>query len=123
MSVDFQKLQEEVSETRALVQTLLERLNQPTSDQQQSDFLTVNQAAEFLSLTPATVYSMVYEKRIPFSKPNGRLYFLRSDLTAWIKQGRQSSTHDLDEAARETIASRFNRRSQSKVRKGGRNAI
>lgn len=120
MSIDFQKLQDNVDETRALVQQLVDRLSQPTIEQAPPEFLTVNQAAELLNLTPASVYGMVYEKRIPFSKPNGRLYFLRSDLVEWVRQGRKATNDELNESTRETVSNRIARRSKSKQRSGGR---
>ncbi|UFH54708.1 helix-turn-helix domain-containing protein [Spirosoma sp. KNUC1025] len=122
MTVDFQKLQNEVSETRQLVLTLLDRLNSPASKKEYSDeLLTVGQAANLLNLTTATVYGMVYEKRIPFSKPSGsgRLYFVRSELIEWVKNGRKATSDELDEQARQQISSRITRRKQSKDRKGG----
>jgi excisionase family DNA binding protein len=119
MTVDFQKLQNEVSETRQLVLTLLDRLNEPNPSKQPADeLLTVGQAAELLNLTSATVYGMVYEKRIPFSKPGGRLYFSRADLIAWVKNGRKATADELDEQARQQVAVRLDRRNQSKARKG-----
>jgi excisionase family DNA binding protein len=115
MSVDFQKLQNEVSETRQLVITLLDRLNEPNPSKQPADeLLTVGQAAELLNLTSATVYGMVYEKRIPFCKPGGRLYFSRADLIAWVKNGRKATADELDEQARQQITTRLTRRKQSK---------
>ena len=125
MTVDFQKLQNEVSETHRLVLTLLDRLDQPTlSNTPTDELLSVGQAAELLNLTSTTVYGMVYEKRIPFSKPpgSGRLYFLRSELLEWVKNGRKATTQELDEQARQQVATRIGRRKQSKERNGGRNA-
>ena len=123
MIVDFHKLQNEVTETRQLVQKLLDRLNQPNQSSPASEeLLTVGQAAELLNLTSATVYGMVYERRIPFSKPGGRLYFSRTELMAWVKNGRKATTDELEEQAHQQIATRVNRRSQSKERNGGRKA-
>ncbi|WP_420147570.1 helix-turn-helix transcriptional regulator [Spirosoma sp.] len=120
MTVDFQRIQEDVSETRQLVQTLLDRLNQTVPAPSPADeLLNVTQAAQLLNLTTATVYGMVYEKRIPFSKPagSGRLYFVRSELIEWVKNGRKSTADELDEQARQQVSSRINRRVQSKSRK------
>jgi hypothetical protein len=63
---------------------------------------------------------MVYEKRIPFSKPGGRLYFVRSELIEWVKNGRKATSEELDESARQKISNRIDRRLKSKERKGGR---
>lgn len=40
------------------------------------EVLTIHQAADFLNLTPQTIYGLVSARKIPFSKPIGsRLYF------------------------------------------------
>ncbi|GAB4035498.1 helix-turn-helix transcriptional regulator [Spirosoma jeollabukense] len=120
MTVDFQKLQNEVSETHRLVLFLLDRLDQPTLSTTPADeLLSVGQAADLLNLTSATVYGMVYEKRIPFCKPPGssRLYFVRSELLEWVRNGRKATAEELDEQARLQLATRLDRRKQSKSRK------
>ncbi|GAB3780593.1 hypothetical protein GCM10028818_33070 [Spirosoma horti] len=123
MTLDFHKLQNEVSETRQLVQTLLDRLDQsPLSSPPADELLTVGQAAELLNLTSATVYGMVYEKRIPFSKPPGssKLIFLRSELMQWVKNGRKATSEELEEQVRQQVGARLNRRKESKERNSGK---
>lgn len=83
------------------------------------ELLTVKQAADLLDLTTATIYGLVYEKRIPFNKPGGRLYFNRDQLLEWVKNGRKATTQELEEQARQQIANRLDRRSKSKAQKGG----
>ncbi|WP_020598684.1 helix-turn-helix domain-containing protein [Spirosoma panaciterrae] len=125
MTIDFEKLQSQVSETHRLVQTLLDRLNQPiTSSIPTDELLTVGQAAELLNVTNATIYGYIFERKIPFCKPSGggRIYFIKSELVAWIKQGRQSTAQELDEESRIQVAVRLDRRKQSKQRLGGRKA-
>lgn len=122
MIVDFLKLQNEVSETRQIVQTIREYLDHLTQSSSPTDeLLTVGQAAELLNLTTATIYGYVYEKKIPFSKPagGGRLYFVRTELLEWVRNGRKSTAQELDDQARSLITSRIDRRNSSKKRKGG----
>ncbi|KAA9350036.1 helix-turn-helix domain-containing protein [Larkinella humicola] len=87
-----------------------------------NELLTVGEAADLLSLTSQTIYGLVYERKIPFSKQGKRLYFIRQDLLDWVKSGRQKTANELDEQARQIIAVRQNRRLTSKERKGGRRA-
>jgi excisionase family DNA binding protein len=64
--------------------------NQPETDQ----LLTVQQAAQFLTLATATIYSMVCRGEIPSSKRGKRLYFSKQELTAWVKSGRNKTLSD-----------------------------
>lgn len=45
--------------------------------------LTVEQACELLGVRKNTLYQYTSKKKIPFSKPAGKLYFKRSELIAW----------------------------------------
>lgn len=56
------------------------------------DVLSIEQAANLLTLSTQTVYSLVSARKIPFSKPTGaRLYFLRSELIEWLKSNRTAT--------------------------------
>lgn len=50
-----------------------------------SPYLTVDEAAAYLRLKPATIYGMVHERRLTHRKHGGRLVFEKADLDAWSK--------------------------------------
>lgn len=54
-----------------------------------SDRMTVHQAAEFLTVAVSTIYNKVSLKEIPVNKQGKRLYFYKSELEEWIRQGRR----------------------------------
>lgn len=59
------------------------------------EVLTIQQAADFLNLTPQTIYGLVSARKIPFSKPTGsRLYFSRLELIEWLKSNRTSTVQE-----------------------------
>ncbi|WP_020597125.1 helix-turn-helix domain-containing protein [Spirosoma panaciterrae] len=60
---------------------------QPTSVDEET-ILTVSQAADFLGITPQTVYQRI--KDLPHKKRFGRLYFLKSELVAYLQAGTQN---------------------------------
>jgi len=63
------------------------------------DIITINEAAEFLSLTVPTIYSKVSKREIPYMKKSGRLYFSRKDLLGYVKTGRvKTRLEAIDEA-------------------------
>ena len=49
------------------------------------DLADVNEIAEFLHLSPGTVYHLISQERIPFVRLSARcVRFRRSDVEAWI---------------------------------------
>ncbi|WP_020602242.1 helix-turn-helix transcriptional regulator [Spirosoma spitsbergense] len=57
-------------------------------------------AQRITGLARSTIYNLVSQHKIPFCKPknSGKLYFVESDLRAWIQEGRRQTT---DEVAQE----------------------
>ncbi|WDF79542.1 helix-turn-helix domain-containing protein [Mucilaginibacter sp. KACC 22773] len=51
--------------------------------------LNIQKAAEYLNLPVSTMYTLVNQSKIPVCKPGKRLYFLKSDLIAWVRSGRK----------------------------------
>jgi len=88
-------LANEVSEIKRL---LLSKSNEQTTETP-DQLLTVHEAAEFLSLAVATVYTMVSRHELPVMKRSKRLYFSRIELINYLKQGRKKT---LAEIATET---------------------
>lgn len=73
--------------------------NAITHSGNQSDtnqLLNVKEAAKFLNLSIQTIYLMVSRGDIPVNKKNHRLYFLKSELTDWIKQGRKLTNDEIE---------------------------
>jgi len=73
--------------------------------------INIKEAADFLDLAVPTVYSKVSRKEIPVNKKGKRLYFYKSELEEWIRQGRKQTFSEL----RDSIV--LPRRSYSKSRK------
>ena len=88
MTVDFQRLQNEVSDCRAILLTLQSRLDaQPVTTTLDNETpLSVKQAADFLGIAPQTIYQRI--KVLPHKKRFGRLYFYPSDLRAYLNDGK-----------------------------------
>lgn len=49
----------------------------------EDDLLSIEQAAELLHLKKPTIYSMVSNGDVPYSKRRGRLYFSKAKLIEW----------------------------------------
>ncbi len=79
--------------------------------EQPDQFLTVHEAAEFLSLAVPTIYTMVSKGELPVMKRSKRLYFSRVELINYLKQGRKK-----------TLAETANEADTYLKKKGGNNA-
>ena len=64
-------------------------------EKEEGKFLTVQQAADFLNLTPPTIYSKVSKGEIPFMKKSKRLYFSKEELKTYIKGGREKTNAEV----------------------------
>jgi excisionase family DNA binding protein len=72
---------------------------QPPPDQPEQ-FLTIQEAAELLSLKVPTMYSKVSKGELPVMKRAKRLYFSRAELLEYIKVGRKKSNAEIDQEAK-----------------------
>lgn len=61
--------------------------------------LTVKQAADFLNLTRATIYSKVSRGELPYNKQGKQLYFLRNELIDYVKKGRIKTNAEIEAEA------------------------
>jgi len=75
------------------IEALLEKFS-PTVDELDRP-LSIEEAASYLKITVAALYSMTSRRLVPFNKPGKRLYFLKSDLDAWINQSKNRTNDQI----------------------------
>jgi len=101
-NLTFDKLPEAVTmltkEVSELKRLLIEKQEQPTDQPEQ--LLTIQEAAEFLSLAVPTMYSKVSKGELPVMKRSKRLYFSRTELLEYIKDGRKKSNAEIEQEAK-----------------------
>lgn len=88
-------LTKEVSELKQLLLNKSEQ--QATTPPEQ--FLNIQEAAEFLSLSVPTMYSKVSKGELPVMKRSKRLYFSSTELLKYIKDGRKKSNAEIEAEA------------------------
>ena len=71
--------------------------SEPTAPPEQ--FLTIQEAADFLNLSKATIYSKVSRNELPVMKRGKRLYFSRTELLNYLKAGRKKSNAEIEAEA------------------------
>ncbi|MDB5063185.1 MAG: hypothetical protein JWP67_3028 [Mucilaginibacter sp.] len=79
------------------IEILLARL-EPKEDNE-NELLNVEEAAEFLKVSVAALYTKVSRQEIPVNKPGKRLYFNRTDLKEWIRQGKRKTLNEIRQNA------------------------
>ena len=52
-----------------------------------NDIMTVREAAEFLKITPTTVYVLVRKGKLPHKKIGGSIRFSKHLLHEWVEKG------------------------------------
>lgn len=99
-SFNFNELPEVVRqlfEKVELIVSLLERVD--PNKESESDLLNIEEAAAFLKISVAALYTKVSRKEIPYSKPGKRLYFNKLDLKEWIGLGKRKTIAELEQMA------------------------
>jgi len=62
------------------------------------EFLTVQEAADYLGLSSSLIYKMTSKHDISVYKPNGKTIFLRrDDINRWISRNKVMSQEELEE--------------------------
>jgi len=96
--IDIQKLPKwvKIEVTKADLLAFAETLQKPKQsvldNNLDTEFLTIDEAADYLKLARQTMYKMTSKKEITFFKRNKKLYFKKSDLEAWIQQGQSAAS-------------------------------
>ena len=64
-----------------------------------NDLLSLDEACDYLNITQSTMYKYTSTRKIPFYKPNKKIFFEKNDLDYWIRSNRVSSREELEEKA------------------------
>lgn len=70
----------ELEDLKHRLDQLEARLNEPEDKP-----MNIQEAAQYLGLSVNYLYRLTYQKRIPFTKPTGKLlFFMKQELDKWI---------------------------------------
>jgi len=110
MKITFNELPlavEQLHEKLENIERLLQTPNYEPSISETEQFLTVEQTAEFLNLSSATIYGLVHRAAIPVNKRGKRLYFSNFELKEWLKSGRKKTMTEIREEADTQLANQY----------------
>jgi excisionase family DNA binding protein len=60
----------------------------PSTTTRPTELVNVNEAAQFLAVSPSTLYGWVWQRRIPFVKVGRAVRFDMADLERFVAQNR-----------------------------------
>lgn len=87
------------------IQQSINNLNPRSRDISPEDDITnVKGAAKILDSTSGTIYNLVHERRIPYHKQGKKLYFFKSELLEWIKNGKHKTREQIAESVNQTLS-------------------
>lgn len=75
------------------IEMLLRTISHETRIEEQ--LLNVKEASKLLNLSVATLYSKVSRNEIPVCKKGKKLYFSKTELTAWVQSGKILTNEEL----------------------------
>ena len=78
---------------RTLAVSLSLEVNPALSNSSQQ-ILWIDDAAKFLNLAKPTIYGLLSKGKLPHYKRGRKVYFLRSELEAWLMTGKQTTLSD-----------------------------
>lgn len=90
MDNPFQELYERLDRIEGLL-IIVKDHKAPESEDEEERLLNVREAARYLGDAVATLYGRTSKNEIPFYKRGKKVYFKKSELLAWIEEGRVKS--------------------------------
>ena len=99
MNNPFEVIEARLSSIENLILDLKHKPQMVEPNEQPEQLLTVQEAADYLSLTVPTLYSKCSRSELPFMKRGKRLYFSSTELMEYLKEGRKKSNAEIEQEA------------------------
>lgn len=105
MENPFSAIEDRLNSIEHLLQSIHDKREEASPQQDKEQLLTVQEAAKFLSLSVPTIYSKVHKGELPVMKRTKRLYFSSRDLMQYLKEGRIKTQSELEKEANDYVKS------------------
>lgn len=99
----FEQLPEAIRLLHEKIDRLEGMLLTQSTTQDRDAIFNVKEAANFLHLSVSSLYGKACRREVPFSKKGKRLYFHKSELEEWIRQGRKKTIEEVWREAGQNI--------------------
>ena len=104
MKNPFEAIESRLISIENLILDLKHLPKQISSAEQNENPLHIQEVAKFLGLTVSTIYCKVSKGELPVTKRGKRLYFFKSELLDYLKEGRKKSTVEIEEAVEANLS-------------------
>ena len=95
--IRFEQTQQDVAEVKKDLKELKALyLQKAETKVEDDDPKSIDEIEIMTGFAKPTLYGYVRKKEMPYHKKNGRLFFFRSEVIEWIKQGRQKTNLEID---------------------------
>lgn len=115
--IAFEQTQQDVAEVKKDLKELKAFLLIMAESQIQADDpKPIEEIEKLTGYTKNTIYGYCRENKIPHHKKNGRLFFFKSEIIDWIKEGKRKTIQEVEEDADLILSKKKN--STRKISKG-----
>ncbi len=115
--IAFEQTQQDVAEVKKDLKELKAFLLIMAESQIQADDpKPIEEIEKLTGYTKNTIYGYCRENKIPHHKKNGRLFFFKSEIINWIKEGKRKTIQEVEEDADLILSKKKN--STRKISKG-----
>lgn len=88
-----------------IIDQRLEKFFEKTKPSKESDeLLTIDQASDFLKISKQTIYGHSSKSLIPCMKKGRKLFFSKSELIEWIRQGKKKTLTEIEKEIEESTS-------------------
>jgi hypothetical protein len=106
MSNPFEEIEARLTNIENLLIDLKHNPREASPPSEYEEFFTIPEAALFLKVSIPTIYGITSKKLIPFMRRSQRIYFLKTDLVNYLKEGRNKSVSEISEQRDEYLSKR-----------------
>lgn len=93
MSNPFEILDARLSNIETMLLEIRLKPDSPNHDPQEDEVLDVAQTAKLTKLAKQTIYTLSSTGKLPHYKGPKKIWFLRSEILAWIKSNKKGQTN------------------------------
>lgn len=73
---------------------------------QEEHYLTIEELGKLIGYKKTSIYGLVQKNKIPYHK-KGKLFFLKSEIMEWLKEGKKISSREIEAKANEYLTNRI----------------
>ncbi len=99
----MKKVTYEITEENAIIfiKSLLSLIEEEKKEEDEK-FLTIEELSDLIGYKKTSIYGLVQKDKIPYHK-KGKLFFLKSEIITWLKEGKKSSPTAIQKKAEEYL--------------------